>query len=215
MRRTHVVHQNVKDVAAFKCDFAVIGQRLALAQGSHAGLDQITDLITEIPHGARQCRGFGHHVISGARADLGDRKHACIQRGHVAAEDALQIAHQRGGNNHRILGLLRHGCVAAAPLDGNVKELCARHGRPLDHADPARLCHGVIVHAINLVTREAFKESLGQHASGTAQPLFGGLKDHHGGAVEIAGCGQVARRPEQHGCMPVMPTGMHGATGSR
>jgi len=67
------------------------------------------------------------------------------------------------------------------------------------------------VHAINLVTREAFKESLGQHASGTAQPLFGGLKDHHGGAVEIAGCGQVARRPEQHGCMPVMPTGMHGA----
>ena len=64
--------------------------------------------------------------------------------------------------------------------------------------------------------RIAFEQSLFDHDAGAAFALFCGLEDHHDRTVKIAMFGKVARRPEQHGRVTIMTTGMHlsGMTGT-
>src|SRR3546814_2620144 len=45
----------------------------------------------------------------------------------------------------------------------------------------------------------------------SAQAFFSGLKYKHGPAIEVTRLGQVARRAQQHRCMPVVPAGVHDA----
>ena len=77
-------------------------------------------------------------------------------------------------------------------------------------SSPGRLCI-----AENGIAGEALEEAVLDHRPAAAQPFLGRLKDEVHGAVECPRLGEVARRAQQHGGMPVMAAGMHAAIVAR
>ena len=70
-----------------------------------------------------------------------------------------------------------------------------------------------IVHAIDFLDAPAVHHAIVAHLFAAGAALFGGLKDDHHGAIEIARLGQVFGRAQQHGGVAVMAAGMHRAWG--
>src|SRR5690606_20034858 len=56
---------------------------------------------------------------------------------------------------------------------------------------------------------DALQQPVLEHHLAAAATLFGRLEDKRHPAVEIAGLGEVLRRPEEHGGVPVVAAGMH------
>ena len=71
------------------------------------------------------------------------------------------------------------------------------------------------MHAIDLLDAEAFHQPILEHGASAGAAFLGRLEDQHGGAVEIAGLGQVLGGAEQHGGVAVMAAGMHLARHGR
>ena len=55
------------------------------------------------------------------------------------------------------------------------------------------------------------EQPLVHHGLAAAEPLLGGLEDEVDRAGEVAGLGEVLRRPQQHRRVPVVAAGVHGA----
>ena len=81
--------------------------------------------------------------------------------------------------------------------------------RPGAHADASGGQLRPVVQAIDLLDAVPLQHALVDHHLRPAQRLLGGLEDEHGGPGEIGIGGQIARRPQQHGGMAVMPAGVH------
>ena len=65
------------------------------------------------------------------------------------------------------------------------------------------------MHAVNRVRREALEQAILHHGASAALVLLRRLEDEINRAVEIARLGEVFRRAQQHGRVPVMAAGMH------
>ena len=120
-----------------------------------------------------------------------------------------------GRNNRGIDAIMRLGRMAALAGDDDLELIRRRHHRAGANGELAQGDAGHIVHAVNLIDAPAVHHAIGAHLAPPTATLFGGLKDHHGGAVKVARLGQVFGRAHQHGRMPVMATGMHLARGFR
>ena len=68
---------------------------------------------------------------------------------------------------------------------------------------------GQIVHAVNSFDTEALEQPVFCHGEPARSTFFGGLEDHHHGAIEIARPGQILGGTKQHGTVPVMAAGVH------
>ena len=66
-----------------------------------------------------------------------------------------------------------------------------------------------VVHAVDLLDAEAVHHPVLDHGAAAGAALLRRLEDEHRRAGEAARLGQVARRAEQHGGVPVMAAGMH------
>ena len=73
----------------------------------------------------------------------------------------------------------------------------------------------IIVHAVNFLDAEAGNEPVLHHGEAAAAALLRRLKDHDGGAGEIAGLGEIFGGAEQHRGMAVMAAGVHLARHGR
>ncbi len=65
------------------------------------------------------------------------------------------------------------------------------------------------MHAVDLLDAEAVHQAVLDHGLAAGAAFLGRLEDHDGGAGEVARLGEVARRAEQHGGVPVMAAGVH------
>ena len=136
--------------------------------------------------------------------DLRHRQHRRLHRLHIAADDALQVLHQRGGNDDRVLGVMRCRAVAATALNGDVEEGGTGHGNTRAHRHPVRLGKRVVVHAVDFITRETVEQTVRQHGPRAAQPFLGRLEDEDHGSGKIPRLGEIARRTQQHGGVAIM-----------
>ena len=113
------------------------------------------------------------------------------------------------GSKHGIDADLGARTVRAASRDGDVEERAAGHHRPRPDGEfPERQARRV-VHAEHAVAGEALEQAVAEHRLGAAQSLLGRLEDEMHGAVEVARRGEVARRAQQHGGVPVVAAGVH------
>ena len=67
------------------------------------------------------------------------------------------------------------------------------------------------MHAKHGLNRKALEQAVVDHGLGTGITFFAGLKNQHGGAVEVARLGQVTRRAHQHRGMAVVAAAVHQA----
>ena len=86
--------------------------------------------------------------------------------------------------------------------------------------EPARIAKspsrgaGHVVHAVDLLDAEALHQPVVDHLAAAAAAFLGRLEDHHRGAVEVAGLGEVLRGAEQHRGVAVVAAGVHRAGGA-
>ena len=65
------------------------------------------------------------------------------------------------------------------------------------------------MHSKDRLNRELLKQPVLDHLPSSPSALFGRLEYQVRGAIEITLGRQILRRRQQHGGMPIMPTGMH------
>jgi hypothetical protein len=65
------------------------------------------------------------------------------------------------------------------------------------------------VYGKDLVAVESLKKSIFDHGLRAPTTLLGGLKDEHNPAMEVSVFHEQGCRCQQHGGMPIVPTGMH------
>src|SRR6266436_3278377 len=68
---------------------------------------------------------------------------------------------------------------------------------------------------VELVAGEFRKQPVLDHGAGAAEAFFGRLENEMHGAVEIAGFGEIARGPQQHGGMAIMAAAVEAAGNGR
>ena len=66
-----------------------------------------------------------------------------------------------------------------------------------------------VVHAINFLNAPAGHQAVFHHRLAARAAFFCGLEDHDSRAVKIACRSEMFCRTEQHGCMPIVPAGVH------
>jgi hypothetical protein len=141
--------------------------------------------------------------------DPGHREHGGFHRRRVARDDGLQRDRDVRCDHHRIDAGLRPRAVRALAGDANVEEGAARHHRTGAHRELPQRQARPVVHAENGIARKFLEQAVLDHGLGAAQALLGRLEDEMHAAVEVARLGQVARRAEQHGGVPVVAAGVH------
>ncbi len=108
---------------------------------------------------------------------------------------------------------VRAGGVATVAFDVNGDQVGGGHDRAGADGKFANWDARHVVHAVDLLDAEAVHHAVLDHLAAAAAAFLGGLEDHHGGAVEVAGLGQVLGRAQQHGGVAVMAAGVHHAVG--
>ncbi|MNX66104.1 hypothetical protein D3C86_971860 [compost metagenome] len=103
---------------------------------------------------------------------------------------------------------MRRGRVAALAGDDNLETIRRRHGGTLADGELADRNARLVMHAIDLRNAEFLHHAVVQHGERACPALFRRLEDDRDGAFEIAGLGQILRRPQKHGRVPVMAAGM-------
>ena len=99
--------------------------------------------------------------------------------------------------------------MPADAAEGNAPAIGRRQHRADAACErPDRHARGV-VQAVNGVTWEAIEQPIRQHRQCAAAAFFGRLKNQVQRAAEIGMLGQVFRRAQQHGGVPVMAAGVH------
>ena len=171
---------------------------------------EITHGLIERADGAAQFDCRGQHIIGLRRAfNRTGGHHDLRHRIDIARGDGLQRGDNVGGGDDGINGLMGFGGMASFAHDLDPPFI--RGGEKAARADREG-AHGLarpIMHAVDLVDGEPLHQPLFDHHTAAAAAFFGGLKNDHGRAVEIARLAEVFRRAQQHGCVPVMATGMH------
>ena len=84
-----------------------------------------------------------------------------------------------------------------------------RHDRSRADGEVADRHARKIVHAVDFLDAETVDQAVPHHAAPAGAALLGRLEDHHGGAGEIAGFGEIFGGAEQHGGVAVMAAGVH------
>ncbi|MDT8326071.1 MAG: hypothetical protein RQ750_01615 [Roseovarius sp.] len=87
-------------------------------------------------------------------------------------------------------------CTATCDVD--LKQQFRGGDRPGPGGKCAHLKPGNIAHCIDLIHREAVKKPVADHCGSALAEFFGGLKDKHGAAIEIARVGKPFCRPKRH-----------------
>jgi len=142
--------------------------------------------------------------------DIADADHRRVERGHVAAHDALQAEHElrlRVGDVGRKVGL--RAAMAADTAEGDLPAVGRGQERPDGGAEMRGRETRRVMQPVDRIAGEAFEQPVGEHGVGAAAALLRRLEDHDRGAGEIRVLGEIARRAEQHRGVAVMAAGMH------
>ncbi|MNS28702.1 hypothetical protein D3C72_606890 [compost metagenome] len=181
------------------------------AQLAQSLLDLRLHARAEGAHGADQrglARDHAHRAevagLHGADADDGR-----VDGTHAARHDGLRRGDDVRGHHDGVDGLVSMRAVAALALDLDRHAVGRSHHRAAVDADGAGRHRGPVVHRIDSVHREAVEQAVFDHHARTGQAFFAGLEDQHGGAVEVARLGQVARGADQHGGVAVVAAAVH------
>src|SRR5262249_21690656 len=86
-----------------------------------------------------------------------------------------------------------------------------RHHWPGPYAESAERHARIVVHSVDLADAEAIHQAAIDHFPAATAALFRRLDDHHCSTGKVARLGEIARRTEKHGCMPVVTAGVHFA----
>ena len=144
--------------------------------------------------------------------DLRDRQHRLFQRVLAARDHGLQGMHHVGRDDDRIHRGMRLCRVAAHALDHDVPAVARRHRRAGAKAELVHRHARHVVDAEHGITGKAVEQAVLHHGARAGVAAFlGRLEDEHHGAVEVAVRGQVLRRAQQHGGVPVMAAAVHAA----
>ena len=101
--------------------------------------------------------------------------------------------------------------MGAFPSNRDFKEVGARHGGAREHHKGPRGCPGLIVHAVDLIAREALKEAVREHCFRAPAAFFSGLKNKVHGPGKVTVLREPLCRAQKHRHMPVVPAGVHCA----
>ena len=211
--RCGIHHRRIAAHVVDGCDRA-IGQCCGVDQGFQTGFGQFTHLAAHRADRAFQQHPLRDHVERG-RGGLKrcHRHHDLRHRVGIAADDALQGKDNVTGDQRAVDHVLRLGGMATLAFDLDGKLIRGGKERTGPYGKRSNGTTGPIVHAVDFVNLPAVHHAIGAHLAATAAALFGGLKNDHHGAVEIAGFGQIFGRAQQHRGMAIMATGMHRAGG--
>ena len=95
--------------------------------------------------------------------------------------------------------------------DFDVEHVRGRKKRPRANGKLTCWHLGPIVHAVNLINAKALHHAVIAHFFAAAAALFGGLENHHSGAVKVSRLAQVLRCAQEHRGMTIVTAGMHSA----
>jgi hypothetical protein len=129
----------------------------------------------------------------------------------VPPENLLQVRHHLGAHGYAVHDLVRHRCVATLALNRDLEDVRRGHHGAVGHPDLAyrqlRPQVGADDH-INPVHHPGLDHLLG--AAGGE--LLGVLEEEtHLSFNTVPHPRENLRRPEEHGCVTVVPAGMHRA----
>ena len=99
--------------------------------------------------------------------------------------------------------------MATFALDGDFEFVARRHDRASTHRELPHRHAWPVVQAKHRVHREFLEQAVFDHFSSAAATFFGGLKNQHHGAVEVAVLGQVLCGGQQHGGVTIVTAGVH------
>ncbi len=144
--------------------------------------------------------------------DEADADHRRVERGDVAADDALQAEHEMRLGIGDVGGKMRlRAAMAAHTAEGDLPAIGRRQERADIDAKTRGRHAGHVVQAVDRIAGEALEQFVGEHGVGAAAAFLGRLEDQVDGAGEVAVLGEIAPGREQHRGMPVMTAGMHPA----
>ena len=92
-----------------------------LSDLAYAAADQVGGGLGQCANGAGKFDGIGNDIASIAAMHRGHRHHQRFGGFDVAAGDRLQGGDDRGGGDDGVGCLVRHGCVPAHAVDGDVQ----------------------------------------------------------------------------------------------
>ena len=164
-------------------------------------------------HRAAELYGIGDDVVAVAAGDRPDRYDDAGQRIGLPRRNVLQREDDRGGTRDRIRRFVRRGTVAADAADDNVKLVGGSIDRSRCNRDAARFEPNVDVEHRNcLDLRLGIHHAGFDHGQGAARPFFRGLEEQHDIAGQRRARGvERARSTDEHGCMRIVPAGVHPA----
>ena len=180
-----------------------------LSSFSHAGLDRVQHTHTEGAHGAAQLTTVWDDVGGFSSVDHGDGDDARVHRFDVSGDDGLEGLHHLGRDGHGVDGVVRQSGMTAFALDGDAKLVAGRHHGAWAQRKLTDLKTRPIVHAKDRLHGKALKETLLDHFSSSPTTLFGGLEDQINSPVQALILGQVLRRGQEHGGVPIVSAGVH------
>jgi hypothetical protein len=110
---------------------------------------------------------------------------------------------------------MRQRPVPAQPLDRHFHNINRSGNGTRPHRNLPGFIAWNIMQRKHRITGKTLEQPLLDHALGPADVFFSRLKNQVHRAVKILHLGQVTRRTEQHGGVPIMATGVHLAGGAR
>ena len=105
--------------------------------------------------------------------------------------------------------------VSAFAFEIDLDVIGRRHHGARPDGELAERKAGIVVHAVDFLDAEAADQAVLDHGQRAGAALLRRLEDHHRGAGEVAGFGEIFGGAEQHRGMPVMAAGMHLAGNRR
>ena len=200
----------VKDVR-----FAAEGFRLQVNQR----LNPLTDQFPRAPGaGANpdlQARFTGNNGGERPGIERTNRDHGGIMGINIARDDGLERQHNSRSSNNGVRRHVRQCAVSAQALYRHFNNINRSRNGPGPNGNLPRFITRNIMERENRIAGKALEQPLFDHALSPAHIFFGRLKNQVHCSIKIQAFGQVARRPQQHGGVAVMATGMHLAGATR
>ena len=189
--------------------FEVVRRGDTLGDLRHATHQPSACLLAECPDGPPKLDPLRHNIVRFTAGDPGYGDHGVVDRVDLTRHECLQRLHQCRCGDDRVTAEMRPGGMAAGADELDRELVGGRHRRSLAHRKTAGGSVGPVVQAEHRLHGKAFEKAVGNHGRRAALPLLGGLEQKHHGAVEIRVFGQMGRRTQQHGRVPVVAAGVH------